>query len=291
MTRKFLPSHRVRSAKQPRLYTIARFAFDGAEDRPPLPSITETLPLAEQVRQALLARCGDLARRRDASLPDTDIWRLSPAFWGKDEQGHPRTGHEHAFFLPADEDGDGRIDHLTVFAPMGLNALERQAIDTLRRLPFGNGDPLPLLLIGLGRERDFRAPLLEESTVWLSATPFVATRYPKLRGQKRDQPENYTSPRNFVRHILHEELLRRPQLPGLASIKDEEAVGMGGLRPIQFKRCRSKPGDDGNRRPAGFFRITFTAPVAGPLCLGHACHFGLGLFLPASSPEAPRAAR
>ncbi len=157
MTRKFLPSARVRATMQTRRYTIARFALEGAEDRPPLPSITETLPLAEQVRQALLARCRDLARRRDASLADAEIWRLSPAFWGKDEQGRPRTGHEHAFFLPADEDGDGRVDHLTVFAPMGLNALERQAIDKLRRLPFGDGDPLPLLLIGLGRERDFRA--------------------------------------------------------------------------------------------------------------------------------------
>jgi hypothetical protein len=50
------------------------------------------------------------------------------ARWGKNEQGHPRAGHEHAFFLPADEDGDGRIDHLTVFAPMGFNPLECLAI-------------------------------------------------------------------------------------------------------------------------------------------------------------------
>jgi CRISPR-associated protein Csb2 len=52
------------------------------------------------------------------------------------------------------------------------------------------------------------------------------------------------------------------------------------LRPIQFKRFRKKPGDDGGRRPSGAFRITFAAVARGPICLGHACHFGMGLFLP-----------
>src|SRR5207302_1944963 len=148
-------------------------------------------------------------------------------------------------FLPADEDGDGRLDHLTVFAPMGFNALELQVFDRLRRLPFGEGDPLHLLLVGLGGERDFRAPLLEDSTVWISATPFVVTRYPKLRGSKRDRPEDYASPRAFTRHVLRQELQRRPGLPEIVSIEDEEVIGRHQLRPIQFKRFRSKSNDDG----------------------------------------------
>jgi CRISPR-associated protein Csb2 len=225
-------------------------------------------------------------------LPDAVIGPLAPAFWGKNEHGQPRTGHEHAFFLPADEDADGRIDHLTVFAPMAFNALECQALDRLRRLPFGQGDPLPLLLVGLGREQDFRAPLLDKSTVWISATPFVVTRYPKRRGTKRDRPEDYASPRAFTRHVLRQELQRRPGYPEIVSIEDEEVIGTHRLRPIQFKRFRSKSGDDGGRRPAAGFRITFAGPVSGPLCLGHLCHFGLGLFLPSQpSPSATRAAR
>lgn len=270
-----------------RSYSVARFALDGAS----LPLLTETLPLAEQARRSLLSKCKYLARRDKPSLADADIWPLSPAFWGKDAQGQPRTGHQHAFFLPADEDGDGRLDHLTVFAPMGFNALERQAIDSLRRLPLGDGDPLPLLLIGLGSERDFRAPVLEASTVWISATPFVVTRYPKLRGTKRDRPEDYASPQDFARHILHQELKRRPELPAIESIEPEALIGAHRLRTIQFRRFRSKNGDDGGRRPAGGFRIAFTAPAHGPVCLGHSCHFGLGLFLPASSPSVPREAK
>ncbi len=268
-------------------FTIARFAIDG----PVLPLVTETLPLAEQTRRCLLGLCQRLARRGEPGLADADVWRLSPAFWGKDENGQPRTGHEHAFFLPADEDGDGRLDHVTVCASMGFSPLERQAIDRFRSLRFGDGEPLSLVLVGLGNRPDFRSPLVAESTVWLSATPFVVTRYPKLRGRKRDRPEDFASPQDFTRCILSEELRRRPQLPGVESIETVAGIGPHHLRPIQFRRLRDKRGDDGVRRPSAGFRITFTAPVHGPLSLGHACHFGLGLFLPSPSPEAPRAAR
>jgi CRISPR-associated protein Csb2 len=261
---------------KPQVFTLARFALHG----PVLPLVTETLPRAEQGRRSLLSKCKHLALRRDPTLADAAIWPLSPAFWGKDEHSAPRTGHEHAFFLPADEDGDGRLDHLTVFAPMGFNALELQAIDRLRWLPFGDGEPLQLLLIGLGSASDFRAPLLEESTVWTSATPFVVTRYPKMRGTKRDRPEDYASPRAFARHVLRQELERRSGLPKIVSIEDQELIGWQRLRSIQFNRFRSKRSDDGGRRPAGGFRITFAAPLRGPLSVGHSCHFGLGLFVP-----------
>ena len=53
-----------------------------------------------------------------------------------------------------------------------------------------------------------------------------------------------------------------------------------GLRPIEFKRFRSKPGDDGGRRLAGSFRMEFSQEVGGPIVLGHSSHFGMGLFRP-----------
>ncbi len=293
----------ARKAKSRKLLkaSLARFALDG----PVLPLVTETLPLAEQTRRSLLSICGSIALRREPDLADGEVWRLAAAFWGKDELGRPRVGHQHAFFLPADEDGDGRIDHLTVFAPMGFNPLECQALHRLRRLGEPSGvsprsraasapgvDALQLLLIGLANPDDFRSPLLAESKVWTSATPFVVTRYPKLRGTKRDRPEDYTSPLAFAQHVLRQELGRRPELPAVESIEAEEGIGRRRLRPIQFKRFRSKRGDDGGRRPAGGFRVTFAAPVSGPLCLGHACHFGLGLFAPPPlSPSAPRETR
>ena len=38
---------------------------------------------------------------------------------GKDAAGKPLKGHHHAFYVPTDEDGDGRLDHLTVWTPGG----------------------------------------------------------------------------------------------------------------------------------------------------------------------------
>jgi CRISPR-associated protein Csb2 len=259
-------------------FTVVRFLVEGQA----LPPVTDAIALAEQTRRSLLCQSKRLPSRPAPGLAGRDIWSQVPAFWGKDESRRPLTGHRHALFLPGDENGDGRLDHITIVAPMGFNSLECQAVARLRRLWFGDGDPLNLQLVGLGEPRDFRAPLLEESAVWVSATPFVVTRYPKLRGTKRDRPEDYASPRAFVRHVLRQELARRSDLPAVVSIEDEELIGPRRLRPIQFKRFRRKAGDDGGRRPAGAFRITFAAPVRGPLCLGHSCHFGLGLFVPAS---------
>jgi CRISPR-associated protein Csb2 len=260
-------------------FSVARFAIDG----PVLPLVTETLPLAEQARRSLLSKCKYLALRSNSRLLDDDIGPLCPAFWGRDEQGHPRTGHEHAFFLPTDEDGDGRIDHLTVFAKMGFNSVERQAIDRLRRLSFGQSDPLSLLLTGLGRPEEFRTPLLEQSTVWVSATPFLVTRHMKRNGLKRDPREFFEAPDGrdqFVAQVLREEIRRRGLAQEGMTIERLPHVGTGaGLRPLQFRLYRRKAGDDGGARLRGLFRLTFPRPVAGPIALGHSCHYGLGLFV------------
>lgn len=264
--------------------TLARFVLDGAV----LPLVTETLPVAEQARRALLGVGRNILQEGDTTRSERDVGPLAPAFWGKDDDGLPRRGHRHAFFLPADEDGDGRLDHLTVFAPMGFSPLEVHALNRFRRLTRGMGDGLALLRVGLGGSRDFSAPLLREATEWVSATPFLVTRYPKTRGQKRDRPEEYASPAAFARHVLSQELGRRPELPAVVAIEPVDGIGARRLRPLKFVRARAKPGDDGARRPAAAFRITFATPLCGPLCLGHSCHFGLGLFTlaPAAAREA-----
>jgi CRISPR-associated protein Csb2 len=134
--------------------------------------------------------------------------------------------------------------------------------------------------------------VLDESAAWVSATPFLATRYPKLRGRKRDQPGDYATPLVFARHVLLEELerlrQRRPDLPSVVAVDPllDQCMGPRRLRSIQFKNDRRKTGDDGVRRPSGAFRITFAAPTRGPLCLGHSSHFGLGLFVPEKEKEA-----
>jgi len=270
--------------------TIARFLLDG----PVLPLVTETLPVAEAFRQALMEQFQRCRHRREyghARQPYQErFW--SHVLSGKDADGQSLREHRHAYYLPTAKGSDPRwITHVTAAAADGFGTDEVAALNALRRLQVADEQPdLRVQLVSLGGWQDFRAPLLDESCVWLSATPFVVSRYPKLRGRKRDRPEDYVSPREFVRHVLQQELERHTDLPPIALIEEEEFLVVPGLRARHFQRFRKKQGDDGGRRPAGVFRITFTAPVRGPLSLGHSCHFGLGLFLPSSS-ASMRAAR
>jgi CRISPR-associated protein Csb2 len=264
-------------------FTLGRFLLDG----PVLPLITNSLPLAEAFRAALLSTYQRRLHRRrfgTANKPYRESF-VSQTLSGKDTRSQPLQGHGHAYFVPSDEDDDGRIDHVTVFAAQGFTADEVQALDRLRQVRHGEGDPLRLLLVGLGTERDVLSPVWAESAAWVSATPFLVSRYPKMRGTKRDLPEHYATPRTFAEHVLRQELERfrerRPGLPAVVAIQSLEVLGaLGGLRPIQFRLFRQKRGDDGGRRPSGAFRIVFASPMRGPLCLGHSCHFGLGLFVP-----------
>jgi CRISPR-associated protein Csb2 len=249
--------------------------------------------VAEAFRDALMSQFKRWCKRNpDQAEPfrrsDRPEQFSSPTLSGKETDGAVRKDHRHAFYLPSGEWDDPRwITHVTVTAREGFGPGEVAALNGVRVLKVDDESPeLRVQLVGLGGERDFRAALLGESRVWTSATPFLPSRYPKIYGTKRDRPEDYATPRAFLRHVLRQELARRTDLPLLVSLAEEEAIGPHRLRPIQFVRFRSKRGDDGGRRPAGGFRLTFAASFRGPLCVGHSCHFGLGLFLPGEgSPE------
>jgi CRISPR-associated protein Csb2 len=283
------PVRRARRRGPERAMQVARFALDSAV----LPLVTETLPAAESARRMLMGRYGRLFPRPDGSKGRSAI------FAGKEADGEPKQGHGHAYYLPTDEDGDGRLDHLTVVAAHGFGAGELNALDGLRELKSRereeSGHPLRVLLLGLGRLDDYCVGPLRSSAVWISATPFITPRHLKKRGTKRDPQDLWNSPHNFLAAVLREELARlverRPDLEGLSleatrvePLMDASGVfrvGPRKLRPIQFKRFRQKRGDDGGARSAGSFRIEFPVPVQGPIALGHSAHFGLGLFVPA----------
>lgn len=295
-----------------RVITVARYALDGVV----LPLITKTLPVAESARITLMGIFKRLkleehyGGRAPHPIPNDAPRFRSDVFSGKDADGTPLTNHRHAYYLPTDEDGDGRLDHLTIVAEMGCGVddpLEVRALDQFRRLRWGDGDPLNLLLVGLGNSDDFRSLLFQESRTWLSATPFVVTRHQKKSGRKRDPDDllGFDNQPAFVEAVLRDELNRLSQrrvtaghssLPDIIAIEplfDDAQVPRidpkrwhgsnstgAAVRPIQFKRFRRKQNDDGGVRPSGAWRIVFHQPVQGPISLGHSAHFGLGLFLP-----------
>lgn len=280
------PTKKIKARPNPP--TVARFALDAQV----LPLAEDTLKIAELMRRTAMSRYRKRVERElyDGSRPADAPVARSEVFSGKDANGIPLKDQRHAYYLPTDEDGDGRIDHVTIFAAMGFCREETAALDEMKRLQQQGKDPLNLLLLDIGQKFDIHAPLLiGPSKIWISHTPFLATRYPKARSRKRDPVElrGIENQRAFARQVLWEEMARlrihRPELPvpvQIEPLNDEHRCGARqNLRPIQFKRYRDKRGDDGGRRAAGAFRIIFPEPVYGPICVGHSAHFGLGLFV------------
>lgn len=289
-------------------FIVARFVLDVAEGRRPLPLVTETLSFAEEVRRQLGREYARVVRswQRDVEIASNDPRLFSPIIHGKDEEGNPAKSHNHAFYLPTDEDCDGRIDHVTIYAAGQFSRDDVSALDRLRSLSFGkegeaeeDGTGISrrrtthrLLLIGLDREKPVGASPFGPANVWVSATPYIAFRHLKARGKKRDDRaflEREAMP-EFMQHVLGEDWEQRSDLahlakPEIAFLPDPLTALGWRYRSLQFRRARNRSRDDGYSREFGAFRLTFREAVAGPICLGYACHFGMGVFRPATAAD------
>lgn len=284
-------------------YIAARFVIDVAEGRRPLPLVTETLPFAEEVRRQLGIEYTRVIRYRHKGIEFTrdDARLFSPVIYGKDQNGDPARSHGHAFYLPSDEDNDGRIDHVTIYAAGKFSRDDVSALDRLRTLSFGkdgeaeeNGSGTRgrrtthrLLLVGLDRTKPTSGSVFGPRAVWVSSTPYLAFRHLKQRGKKRDH-RRFIAPQalpEFMKHVLAEDWNQRADLEQLP--KPEIDFVCNPLeelnwryRSLQFRRARKRQGADGYSRPFGTFRLRFPEAVAGPISLGHSCHFGMGQFVP-----------
>ncbi len=254
---------------------IVWFALSGKV----LPMVKDTLRWGEVARTRAMSRYG---------------WQndkeVSPTLSGKDAAGRPLVGHRHAFYLPTDEDGDGKLDHLTVWAPSGLNDKEFEAIVSMGRmwLPNRRDDALQLAYLSHGLAADFYgvSPLFDSSRCWRSLTPYVLTRHIKFRGskgQKRvvDSPEEQLRREVSLRwsddsHRLENVDLETDTKEPIAPMME---IRSSGTRPFDFFTHRRGGGSNGGR--AYNFTIEFSEAVSGPIALGFACHYGLGLFVPA----------
>ncbi len=241
------------------------------------PSLIQTLSVGEMARRALQAVYGKLQEGGSSKV-----------FSGKDVNGVPLSGHEHAFFLPTDEDGDSRLDHITVVSQTPFGSRELNALKYLTKLtPRESFSSIDLVLTDCGNIQAMQhVPFISESYVWRSVTPFVPTRHYKRRGQKRDTCDL----KDFVEIVLKEEIARRGlsdprqvrRLPWceMRNFKEKGEAVAPHLSWLRFQRER----DSGNGRkgndPGCGFEIEFNEPAQGPIALGYGCHYGLGLFAP-----------
>ena len=222
----------------------------------PLPRIEDAVKVGEDVRRAVMG----LARRRlgDKAIP-------------KELSGHdlpPDNRHGHAFFLPEDVDGDGRIERVLVHAPGGFGEEATGVLSHLRRVRTRDDGEWMVLREWAtvdSTQAFLKSQLLARGRSWCSVTPYLHPWHLKKALQLEDQ----------VRRECRER-----GMPDPAQIQRLPWLEIRGrrLNPIRFHRFRSKRGLTQPDTHGCFLRLDFPVSVDGPLALGFGCHFGLGLF-------------
>ncbi len=235
------------------------------------PLMIRALPQMELLHRSLVGIAG---KRNGGTAP--------PCLTGLDAStGAPLSGHRHVRFIPLDLDGDQRIDHVLLHAPMGLDRAAQDALQRIARTYSKNGPDCVVSIAGMGsldifrarlRDRQGRAvPELSVGTVWESCTPFVAPRFLHARG------------RNTVAGQVAAECASHG-LPAPVEVEVQPRELMVSRGFLRFVRARR----EGRPQPPGTkpwsLRITFAQPVSGPVCIGYASHYGLGLFVAVPTP-------
>ena len=245
-----------------------------------LPRIEDALVLGELTHRALVARSDGL-----------------PIFTGRNADETPMKGHRHARYLPLSRGGRG-VDTLLVTCRDGFDPEAVAALTGLTSLPRtdgrgsrDDGDRWALTLVGLGTPGDFahahdRAGqvglvALASGTEWVTATPFVAPRHPKKRRGEvvRDGVLDQVW-RAWERHLARLAEDTGEPAPTVLDV-DFDGLRREGLRWAgRFQRERRRGGGCRGPGHGHALRVRLSAPITGPVSLGYAAHFGLGVFIP-----------
>ena len=237
------------------LQDVAYYAVVGR--RPP---IMKTVGIADAVRTAVMSQVGRL--RRDRYVPRS----LS----GHDERGKPlRDNHTHAFWLPVDNDKDGLIDHVAVYAKNGFEPSTKRAFAAVTDVHAGRAILVRLRFVGLRKRADLEKQCRAFGTgkVWTSSTPYYTPWHSKanfgVAEQVRKELQNH---RRSSAKIIPDK--------GGATIQTDAGTVPASL----FEAART-----GRTPPHGYgHRVTicFDNDERGPMLLGNNSHFGLGIFVP-----------
>lgn len=242
-----------------------------------LPVFEDTLPLADLFHRAIVGRVG---QGREVDCPDLT---------GRDAQGEPlKNGHRHAHVIPLalrdEADGQLRLDHILIHAPMGLSDEAQRAIRSLSKTwTKGGAGDLQVALSACGEigmlrllpeplRRNVSKLLGPESGCceWISATPFVLPRFRKNNGS------------NSLVGQVSAELHSR----GLPEVVEVSEIPEGTKEFRHFVLSRQHGGKAPPQSFGHCLRLKLASPLRSsqvPLALGYGAHFGLGLFWASSS--------
>ncbi|QDU52217.1 CRISPR-associated protein, family (Cas_GSU0054) [Gimesia panareensis] len=270
-----------RFVQKKELPTVARYAIAGSVR----PRLTEALWIGERVRTSLLK-----------------ISDAAPVFLGRQKGSAEKAlaqGHLHAHYLcESNKDPQGRITHITVYAPRGFSESDENTLNQFNRTWGSGGHDLQYVLLGLGQPEDFggldekkgHSPILACSDNWISRTPFVPADRLRRAYQLIDPKERHRCELDLAR-MIRKELQRRnwmsEHLQKLVKIEAVLSPDTAGTRLgethttwLKFKRNRQKGGGRQGHSSGFGLKLTFSEPVRGPIILGYGCHIGLGQFLP-----------
>ncbi len=204
---------------------------------------------------------------------------LARCLLGQEDGAKVGGNHGHAHFLPLDLDDDQRLDHVMVYAPMGLKARAQEALLRLRRtyMKHGAGE-LQIALAGLGDAETLRTiggrlgAVLGKvlgpnggATTWVSATPYVAPRLLKRRGK------------DSLEGLVRGECQRRNLPAPVEVVQLDRQEAEERVRSLRHYILHDERHEPPWRMPFAL-RLRFSEPVPGPICLGYGAHAGLGRF-------------
>jgi CRISPR-associated protein Csb2 len=260
-----------------------------------LPSFSDALLRLESLHDALV-------KRSDTGHGSSWCFTGAP----RDGRSARDAGHRHAELLPLALDAGGgrdasgreerRIDHVLVHCKGGFDADALHALRTVTS-SYTKNHTYFVTLVGLAgdlhagdearraelAELAKTVPVVAASARWVSSTPFVPPRHLKRRG------------RNDLAGQVRAELASRGfedlddvqiEVEVLNDARQPTWVDAAGLptpspRYRTHRRERLDPQRQPPQRVGYHLRLTFREAVRGPLALGYASHFGLGLFEPA----------
>ncbi|HTD15814.1 MAG TPA: type I-U CRISPR-associated protein Csb2 [Chthoniobacterales bacterium] len=281
-----------KSARKPRVLNqqpVAQTLRFSLQCRIPIP-LKFTVDIAGRFRQSAIKRF------KEAHGDETHSFALS---------GHPpapayATGdHQHAHFLPLPRQSDqyALIEEIQIWAPCGFTQSEVEALMCVKKVHWGAADyPIrPVLLEISNRSPEFLDPA--PATIWNSLTPFVPPRHFYRGNLHRANLKEKDSPEHQLAEMLR--LAGVDQNLSVVIRRLTSNVSAQATNPAQadwdiirtpagsaaFSGAVSTAihgnGQGSERRIGFFFQIEFDQQVVISRPLGHSCHFGLGLFIPA----------
>jgi CRISPR-associated protein Csb2 len=238
------------------------------------------------IRHFLADECG--VPKGDWNKASAEQKNAAALLAGKSSDNKSLSGHRHAFFGLYLDRETGKPTRLLAWRSEPFSCVEQEAIIKAAAKPFSlahgrsskgqqpaKRDPWKVHCVPLDSAVP-RPPGFDPHQArceWVGLTPYVPPRHVFNRQGK---PKPGESPAEQLAKDLDRAGLPKAEIHALDRHNSGQWVKV-------HRGGKSNDGASNLAKRGHYFHLTFEEPVSGPIALGHSCHFGLGLFVPADS--------